>query len=253
MKAKKSLGQHFLRSASILQKIVNSLEINENDTIVEIGPGHGELTQIILTKNPKELIVIEKDEELTINLRQAFNNIQIISGDALECLPKTNLPNNWKLIGNIPYYITGRLLRAISELPSPPLQTVLLIQKEVAERISACPPKANLLSSVTSGWATAKYLFTVSRRNFRPVPKVDSAVISLRRNNLIADNNFFVVTRALFKQPRKKAINNFADFLNTSKPQAEKIFISCNLSLDLRSQNLSPENIICLSKKILNE
>ena len=250
MKAKKSLGQHFLRNASILQKIVDSLEINENDTIVEIGSGHGELTQVILAKKPKKIIAIEKDEELVVNLRQTFNNIQIISGDALELLPKTNLPNNWKLIGNIPYYITGRLLRIISELPSPPLQTVLLIQKEVAERISACPPKANLLSSVTSGWATAKYLFTVSRRNFRPVPKVDSAVISLRRNDLIADNKFFIVARALFKQPRKKAINNFSDFLKIPKPQAEKIFISCNLSLDIRPQNLSPENIICLSKKI---
>ena len=250
MKAKKSLGQHFLRNASILQKIVDSLEINENDTIVEIGSGHGELTQVILAKKPKKIIAIEKDEELVVNLRQTFNNIQIISGDALERLPKTNLPNNWKLIGNIPYYITGRLLRIISELPSPPLQTVLLIQKEVAERISACPPKANLLSSVTSGWATAKYLFTVSRRNFRPVPKVDSAVISLRRNDLIADNKFFIVARALFKQPRKKAINNFSDFLKIPKPQAEKIFISCNLSLDIRPQNLSPENIICLSKKI---
>jgi len=250
MKAKKSLGQYFLRNTSILQKIVDSLEINESDTIVEIGPGHGELTQIILTKNPKELIVIEKDEELAVGLRQVFNKIQIISGDALECLSKINLPNNWKLVGNIPYYITGRLLRVASELPSPPLQTVLLIQKEVAERISACPPKANLLSSVTSGWATAKYLFTVSRRNFYPSPKVDSAVISLHRNDLITDNKFYIVARALFKQPRKKAINNFSDFLKIPKPQAEKIFISCNLSLNIRPQNLSPENIIYLSKKI---
>ena len=250
MKAKKSLGQHFLRNTSILQKTVDSLEIDENDTVVEIGPGHGELTRIILTKKPKELIVIEKDEELAALLLNAFANIQIISGDALDLLLKTNLPNNWKLVGNIPYYITGRLLRVASELPNPPLQTVLLIQKEVAERISACPPKANLLSSVTSGWATAKYLFTVSRRNFYPIPKVDSAVISFRRNNLIVDNKFYIVARALFKQPRKKAINNFSDFLKIPKPQAEKLFISCNLLLDLRPQNLSPENIICLSKKI---
>jgi len=251
MKAKKSLGQHFLRNVSILQKIVDSLEIDENDTIVEIGPGHGELTRIILTKNPKKLIVIEKDEELAINLRQTLDNIQIISGDALDFLPKTDLPNNWKLVGNIPYYITGRLLRVVSELPSPPLQTVLLIQKEVAERISACPPKANLLSSVTSGWATAKYLFTVSRRNFHPVPKIDSAVISLRRNDLIANNKFYIVARALFKQPRKKAINNLADFLEISKSQAEKAFVSCGLSLNIRSQNLSSADILCLSSKSL--
>jgi len=249
MKAKKSLGQHFLRNASILQKIVDSLEIDENDTVVEVGPGHGELTKIIAIKKPKKLIVIEKDEELATLLHNTFANIQIISGDALDLLPKTDLPNNWKLIGNIPYYITGRLLRVVSELSSPPLQTVLLIQKEVAERISACPPKANLLSSVTSGWATAKYLFTVSRRNFYPVPKVDSAAISLRRNDLIVDKNFFIVTRALFKQPRKKAINNFSDFLKIPKPQAEKLFISCNLSLDTRPQNISSENILCLSKK----
>ncbi len=251
MKAKKSLGQHFLRNASILQKIVDSLEIDENDTVVEVGPGHGELTKIIAIKKPKKLIVIEKDEELSTLLRNTFANIQIISGDALENLPKLDLPKNWKLIGNIPYYITGRLQRIISELPNPPTQTVLLIQKEVAERISACPPRANLLSSVTSGWATAKYLFTVSRRNFYPVPKVDSAAISLRRNDLIVDKNFFIVARALFKQPRKKAINNFADFFKISKPQAEKLFISCNLSLDIRPQNLSPADILCLSSKLL--
>jgi len=250
MKAKKSLGQHFLRNASILQKIVGALEIDENDIVVEVGPGHGELTKIIAAKKPKKLIVIEKDEGLAALLCNTFTNIQIISGDALENLPKLDLPKNWKLIGNIPYYITGRLLRVVSELPNPPTQTVLLIQKEVAERISALPPKANLLSSVTSGWATPKYLFTVSRRNFHPVPKVDSAVILLLRNNTIVNDKYFVTARALFKQPRKKAINNLVDFLEISKSQAEKIFISCGLSLNIRPQNLSSTDILSLSLKL---
>ena len=250
MKAKKSLGQHFLRNASILQKIVDALEVDENDIVVEVGPGHGELTKIITAKKPKKLIVIEKDEELATLLCNTFTNIQIISGDALENLPKLDLSNNWKLIGNIPYYITGRLQRIISELPNPPLQTVLLIQKEVAERISALPPKANLLSSVTNGWATPKYLFTVSRRNFYPIPKVDSAVILLLRNNITANDKYFITTRALFKQPRKKAINNLVDFLEIPKPQAEKIFISCGLPLDARPQNLSSADILCLSSKL---
>ncbi|MFA4999278.1 MAG: 16S rRNA (adenine(1518)-N(6)/adenine(1519)-N(6))-dimethyltransferase RsmA [Parcubacteria group bacterium] len=248
MRAKKSLGQNFLKNTSILRKIAEALDVKEDDTIVEIGPGHGELTRFLVTRTPKELIVIEKDEKLAGDLQQKFDAVQTISGDALKVLSQLNPPKEWKLVGNIPYYITGHLLRILSELPNPPFKTVLLVQKEVAERISAVPPKANLLSSVTRGWASPEYLFTIPRDNFCPVPKVNSAVILLNRDKLIGGEKYYTTVKALFCQPRKKAINNLADSLNISKLNAKKIFEVCNLSPDLRPQNFSLEDIICISR-----
>lgn len=252
MKAKKALGQHFLNNHQILQKIVDALSINNNDTILEIGPGHGELTQFITINSPQKIIIIEKDKELIDGLNVKFNqhNIQIICGDALKLLSNINLPNNWKLVGNIPYYITGYLLRIIPDLPNPPKKIILLIQKEVAERVCSVPPKANLLSSMICGWATPSYLFTVSRNNFHPIPKVDSAVISLDCHNTIYTQKYFDISKALFRQPRKKAINNLRDGLNISLLELENIFKEYNIALNARAQNLSPQDILNISFKI---
>lgn len=250
MKAKKSLGQNFLKNKDILDRTAEALNINGADTVVEVGPGHGELTGFLAAKKPKRLIVIEKDEGLAAALKESFPDIQVVSGDALKELESLGLKEDWKLAGNIPYYITGRLLRIISELQNPPLKTVLLVQKEVAERISSMPPKANLLSSVTRGWAVPEYLFTVSRANFDPAPRVDSAVISLAKNKLAAPKNYFSAAHALFRQPRKKAINNFTDSLNIPKDEALKLFASCGISPDSRPQDIFPEQISCLSDRL---
>ncbi|MFA5052890.1 MAG: 16S rRNA (adenine(1518)-N(6)/adenine(1519)-N(6))-dimethyltransferase RsmA [Parcubacteria group bacterium] len=250
MKPKKSLGQNFLQNDTALQRIADALDIKEGDTVVEIGPGHGELTSFLVAKNPQKLITIEKDENLAGLLRQEFRNVQVIAGDALKILPEIKLPKNWKLIGNIPYYITGQLLRITSELSIPPAKTVFLVQREVAERICATLGKANLLSSVIRGWATPNYLFTVPKNDFYPKPKVDSAVVSLDRNEYMAEKAYSTVVHALFLHPRKKAINNFSDFFNIPKSEAEKIFNSCNLPSSIRPQNLSSGDIFCISKKL---
>jgi 16S rRNA (adenine1518-N6/adenine1519-N6)-dimethyltransferase len=248
MKAKKSLGQNFLKNKEVLGRAAESLGINGADTVVEVGPGHGELTGFLAARNPKELVVIEKDEKLVPALTGLFPEARVVSGDALEELKNLRIEEDWKLAGNIPFYITGRLLRTISELQNPPLKTVLLLQKEVAERICSAPPKANLLSSVTRGWASPEYLFTVSRSDFYPVPRVDSAVISLTRNKLIAPEAYFSTARALFRQPRKKAINNLADSFDIPKSDALKLFVSCGMSPEERPQDISPERILCLSR-----
>ena len=250
MKAKKSLGQNFLKNKDILGRTAETLDINEADTVVEVGPGHGELTGFLEAKKPKELVVIEKDGELASALRKRFPGIRVVSGDALEELEGFGLKGDWKLAGNIPYYITGRLLRIVSELRNHPLKTALLVQKEVAERICSMPPKANLLSSITRGWAVPEYLFTVPRAEFDPAPRVDSAAISLVRNRLSAPKGYFTAVRALFRQPRKKAVSNFADCLGIPKSEALKLFASCGISPESRPQNISPEEIHCLSRQI---
>jgi len=251
MKAKKSLGQNFLKNKEVLVRTAEALDINEADTVVEVGPGHGELTGFLAERQPKKLIVIEKDEELASALNQSFPGIRVVSGDALEELKNLELGEDWKLAGNIPYYITGRLLRTVSELRNPPLKTILLVQKEVAERICCMPPKANLLSSVTRGWAAPEYLLTVYRSDFDPMPRVDSAVISLAKNKDIATKEYFTAAHALFRQPRKKAVNNFADYLGIPKSEALKLFASCGISPESRPQNISPEEIHCLSCQIM--
>ncbi len=252
MKAKKSLGQNFLQNSTILQNISDALNVTIDDTIVEIGGGHGELTELLSIQSPAKLIVIEKDQNLAMLLQKKFNTHEIILGDALQELPRINPPSNWKLIGNIPYYITGRLFRVLSELPSPPAKTILLVQQEVAKRASSVVPDANLLSSMIRGWATPQYLFAIARNNFYPAPKVDSAVILLEKNIMTSPPEYFSTTRALFKQPRKKAVNNLMDSLGFKRSQAEHALSACDLPLSLRPQNLTPENILCISKQINN-
>ena len=158
------LGQHFLKNRSVAKKIVAALELAPGDTVVEIGPGHGELTELLkreawnVNRNIK-IIAVEKDRQLAEQLRKKFaedKNIEIIEGDALRILPElcsalhtsrstiqdshsTLHASRFKIVGNIPYYITGHLLRTIGELPKKPSLSVLMVQEEVAERIAAKP------------------------------------------------------------------------------------------------------------------
>jgi len=250
MKAKKSLGQNFLKNDSVLEDIAELADISEETTVLEIGPGHGELTGFLVKKNPKRIIVIEKDEVLAIKMRSSFPEITVITGDALEILPDLDLPAEWTLIGNIPYYITGHLLRILPDLPSPPAKSILLVQKEVAERVCATPPEANLLSSMIRGWAEPEYLFEVDRNEFDPVPEVDSALFSLIKKDSVAPSGYFETVRSLFKQPRKKAINNLSDSLNIKKDEAIRIFSECDISPAVRPQDLDTDNILCISRKI---
>ncbi|MCL5017091.1 MAG: hypothetical protein M1155_00275 [Patescibacteria group bacterium] len=228
------LGQHFLKNKVAISKIVAALNIEEGDVIIEIGPGKGALTlpmaeSFKLTLSNFKIIAIEKDRELATELKNKvqnlkLNGVEIIEGDALKVLPKIvqelkikNLKFN--IVGNIPYYITGKLLRIISELEYKPKLTVIMVQKEVAERIAAQPkpslrvlPKQsglneiaasqtpsvaalrarprndriktvysgmNLLAAATQFWAEPEIIFKLKPTDFEPAPDVDSAVIRL--------------------------------------------------------------------------
>ncbi len=244
------LGQHFLKNKSAIEKIVTVLKLEKGDNVVEIGPGHGELT-LELLKNPIELTVMEKDTNLVQELKNKNLNIKILEGDALKFLKNWSLDvGSWKLVGNIPYYITGHLLRIISELENKPLITVLTIQKEVAERIISQPPKMNRLSAITQFWSEPKIVATLHPNDFDPSPEVESAIIELRTKNYEKDImiNYYKMVRILFQQPRKTILNNLSFTLSLPKEEIAKKLEFLNIKAQNRPQDLSIDFLVTISK-----
>jgi len=285
------LGQNFLTNKSKLRKIADALDLKKGETIVEIGPGHGELTEQIIGKldnlgiGKYKIILIEKDSRLIGDLKNKFQknkNIEVVEGDALKVLKKpiSQLSNSpiakYKIVGNIPYYITGHLLRIISELKSKPEIVVLLIQKEVAQRIALRPAlrrglrqgeqaqgkqNMNLLAASVQFWAEPKIIDYVSKRDFKPAPKVDSAIIKLQTTGYKLQTNskkYYEFIRILFKQPRKTILNNLfnADLcgfkrglkrINSKKEFIKEKLIGLGINPIDRPQTLNIERIIELS------
>lgn len=212
---KKMLGQHFLADEVAIEKIVGFLDLKPSDTVVEIGPGHGELT-LEIAKKALRVVAIEKDRELAAQLGDLrISNIEVVIGDALRALPvtaSTLKTGGYKLIGNIPYYITGKLLRKIGEFEKPPTVAILTIQKEVAERVSAGQSKMNLLAAAVQIWARVQLVLNLPRKIFFPPPKVDSAVIRLipkkQKLGRGGAEKYYKAIRAIFRQPRKTLYNN---------------------------------------------
>lgn len=271
------LGQHFLINKRQLRKFVGALEIKPGDTIIEIGPGHGELT-LLLARNFQfpisnfQIIAIEKDKKLVQVLQKKFasdKNIKIIEGDALKILPELCFKfqvSGFKITGNIPYYITGRLLRILAELKPKPKLIVLIIQKEVARRIIAKPPRMNLLAASVQFWAEPEIIDYIPKRDVRPQPKVDSAIITLMPTSAgkqIDADRYYRLIRLLFKQPRKTIINNlvagikYPAFANAlagrqvlrakDKEEIIKKLIKFGINPSDRPQNLSIKQIQQLS------
>ncbi len=243
----KYLGQHFLINKKKLRQIVDALELKSGETIIEIGPGHGELTNELKVKGSRlKVIAIEKDRAFAEQLKKFFignKNIEIILGDALKVIPSltTNYKpriRSYKLVGNVPYYITGRLLRIIGELKNKPSLIILTLQKEVAQRICSQPlrrrqgfggqAQMNLLAASVQFWAEPKIIGYVDKKDFKPAPKVDSAILRLTPRELIyadkyADSRrYYSFVRILFKQPRKTILNNIVPKLRIGANAAKK-------------------------------
>ena len=253
------LGQHFLKNKSAIKKIIVSLDLRGGETVIEIGPGKGALTFPILHECNRigaKLIAIEKDRELAGKLFQTEKEMRIEFGDALEILPGlTEKIRNYKIVGNIPYYITGKLLRTISELENKPELTVLMIQKEVAERAGMKQGGMNLLSAATQIWAEPEILFTLSPEDFDPPPKVHSAVIRLTTNKIQLEpgksEKYYKLIHIIFKQPRKTLYNNLRDGLEMPVENMKNILEELKIGLKSRPQDLSIETIKLLSEKII--
>ena len=263
------LGQHFLKNKSALRLMVDALDLKPDETAIEIGPGHGELTDIVRDRGQGTWIrAIEKDRILAERLKEKFKNdsrIEIIPGDILEILdPFLSTPNRapFKLVGNIPYYITGHLLRIISEFENKPARCVFTIQKEVAERIIATPPHMNRLAASVQFWAEPKILKVLPAADFNPPPKVESAIIRLEtreRGRGSGDEGagtrdrgrYYAAVRTLFAQPRKTILNNLRAG-DGKESGEEKVFKLQKLGIDpgARPQDLAIENIIAIANAL---
>ncbi len=217
----KTLGQNFLIDGRVLDTIVTAANISKNDTVVEIGPGLGVLTRALAQKAGK-VVAIEKDLAMINVLQETLHNIgnvEITQGDALR--DQYALPaSDYKLVANIPYYITSPLIRKFLESSHPPSHIILMVQKEVAQRICAAPPDMNLLAASVQFYATPKIIATVSKNCFWPAPKVDSAILSIepfQETNRPDAELFFTVVKAGFSSPRKQLINNLSMALGKDK------------------------------------
>ena len=244
IKAKKSLGQNFLIDKNVLEKITNTAKI-ENKSILEIGPGTGNLTSYILKKNPKKMIVIEKDIELAKNLKNKFNNqLKIINQDILK-LDETNLFKDKVIVfGKLPYNISTEILsKWIKNLKDDFWfdNLILMFQKEVANRIIAEFNTSNYgRLSIISNWKlNIKKILDIKRECFLPKPKVESSLLFFtpKKNFVkIKDvNNLEKITRTFFNQRRKMLKKPFNQLFNGN----QKIIDKLKIDLNLRPQNLS--------------
>ena len=244
IKAKKSLGQNFLIDKNILEKITNVTDI-ENKTVLEIGPGTGNLTSYILKKNPKKIFVIEKDNKLSIDLKNKFNNQLIIINDDVLKVDENNLSNDKFIVyGNLPYNISTEILSKwiINLKDSFWFEClVLMFQKEVADRIIAEFNTSNYgrLSIICNWKLNIKKICDIEPEAFSPKPKIHSSLLLFYpKKNFIKindPNNLEIVTRVFFNQRRKMLKKPFNQLFNGDQKVLDKL----KIDLNLRPQNLN--------------
>jgi len=250
----KKFGQNFLGNEKALEKIAEVLEIEKNEIILEIGGGSGNLTKKLLEKTD-DLIVIEKDKRLIEELKKLSKSerFQVIQGDCRDVLLSvTDDLGKYKICGNIPYYLTGQLLRIIQELKNFPQTVVFTIQKEVAERIVG-QEKETQLSIITKLWAEPEIMMNLKAEDFYPQPKVDSSIIKLlvlsQEKRQKEEKNIIALVKVGFLAPKKTLYNNLSSKFDREK--IKKAFETMNFSDKIRAHDLSVEMWINLAKILL--
>lgn len=249
------LGQNFLIDRNILDKIIAASDLSKKDIVVEVGPGIGTLTQELASR-VKKVTAIEKDKKMCVILKEVlkdFNNVEIIEEDILKWSREFK---KYKVIANLPYYITSSVIRKFLELSSPPDLMVLMVQKEVGERIIASSPNMSILSVAVQFYAQPKIIAKVSRTCFYPSPKVDSAIIKMVKNDEYIkktkgkEKQFFQLIKAGFSSKRKQLLGNIIRNFNTSRQSAQNVFDKVNLDNKIRAQELSIEQWLELLPEI---
>jgi 16S rRNA (adenine1518-N6/adenine1519-N6)-dimethyltransferase len=260
------LGQHFLKNKSAVAAIINALQLQQASHIIEIGPGKGALTFSLLREQSRKqkLVLIEKDVRLLLwlskKIKFEFPDIkpEYIRGDAVRLLPKIieKLPKEARyiIVGNVPYSITGALLKTLSRIEKKPVHVVLTIQKEVAKRVSAKAPFMNLLAAITALWASPRIIQHLRPHDFSPAPKVASSTIEfvplaslypLEKREMYI--RFF---KHVFKQPRKTLFNNLRAF-EKDEVMLREALKKLTVSKKDRPQDLSIELLIKLADLLI--
>jgi 16S rRNA (adenine1518-N6/adenine1519-N6)-dimethyltransferase len=241
---KKSLGQHWLRDEESLKEIVKEANISKEDTVLEIGPGLGTLTKHLVTHS-KKVIAIEFDEVLANRLKSEIPNLNLVvrHQDILK-YDLNQLPLDYKVVANIPYYITGSILRLFTDSTNLPTQMTLLVQKEVAERIAAKPGEMSVLAVAAQLEYEVKLGKVIEAEKFTPPPQVDSQVIILKKRHkplfLYLDKKSYMrVVKAGFSARRKKLRSSLSAGLVMEKNDVDEILKKSKTSGDLRAQELS--------------
>lgn len=242
IKANKGLGQHFLVDSESVESIIKAGHITPEDTILEIGPGLGVMTDQ-LAKTGAQIVAVETDSKLVELLRRRVpKNVTIRQADIMQ-FNLSDLPLGYKVVANVPYYITSAIIRLLMESPNPTQVAVLLIQREVAERIAAAPGDMSVLAISVQYYADVELITDVPRDKFYPAPNVDSTVIRIVRKAQPAfeadTNKLFRLIKAGFGEKRKQLRNSLAGGLHISSFQAAELITGAGLSDTARAQELS--------------
>lgn len=258
LRAKRKLGQNFLKNPRVARELVRAANIKRRDVVIEIGPGRGIVTKE-LVKRAKKVIAIEKDKKLVEVLQKKFSEetnlgkLELVHADILTFNPSSyaQAEGTYKLVGSIPYYITGALLKRFLSIKEQPKTIAFIIQKEVARRI--CGPakaeprnKESILSISVKTYGAPQYVKTIKAREFRPQPKVDSAILIIENisrdffeKQNINENKFFTLVKAGFAGKRKKLSTNLKGALKKSADSLSEIFESAGIPSDIRAEDLS--------------
>ncbi len=254
IEANKDLGQHWLSDRDSLEAICELANLGPEDYILEIGPGTGNLTEVLLGIAAR-VIAVEIDKGLLAGLSERFNNqpkLELINAD-IRNYDLTQLNEGYKVVANIPYYLTGHLIRQLSESANPPSLCVLLVQKEVARRLSAKPGKLSLLGVTAQTYWEVTPGPIIPANLFSPPPKVDSQVVVLKRRPVPPTNlsqEFFRVVGAGFGQRRKTIANSLSAGLKISKSTTEDYLRLAAINPYRRPQELSLEEWVKLTKAL---
>lgn len=244
----KSKGQNFLIQADVYDKIIAAADLRETDTVLEVGPGLGFLT-LNMANRVKKVLAVELDKKIvevleTIILSKGVKNIKLFTADILKARGSNfSKLEPYKVVSNLPYNISSVFLRKFLSLASKPELMVLMLQKEVVDRIMAQAPKMNLLALSVQFYAEVEKIMDVPADNFYPAPQVDSAVIKIIPNKkrlatYEEEKKFFKILRIGFSSKRKMLKNNLASALSLNLKDIEKILIELNLNSNIRAESL---------------
>jgi len=261
-RAKKSYGQNFLINETVVKKIIDAASLTQKETVLEIGPGTGLLTKALLETGAR-VVAVEADHDLIAPLRDQFGeSLTLLEGDVLGSVlfheQDTHLlaDGSFKLIANIPYYITSQILERFLTTSPKPTELILMVQREVADRILAAPPDMSLLAVVCQVYATCSRVTNVKAGSFRPIPKVDSAVIHLHRKpeTELAQydpEKIIALAKVGFSSKRKQLHHNLAGHFKRTDPsigsaEVKNALEQCGLNTKIRAEELCVDDWICL-------